>query len=163
MLIKPKEIEIKSNVGGEEEIYTYRIGRYNGLDGLEFVEYATDIVKSGLNFNGTTKGLLKECLIKMGRFIEAVIKSDTEDDRYILLDNATVLGAYLPDAETSMQLMKELHDYNSFFLNTENLSIQSASWMDRIEELIVETLERSPLFSSQEDTQRSESLENTTM
>lgn len=154
MLIKPKRIEITSHVGGEETKVAYNIGRYDGFYGLELVEYATDILKSGLNIlKNTKKGLMCECLEKMGKFIEAVVTDDHGEERLILLDNRTLLSAYMPDVEVSMKLMMEVHDYNTFFLNSANLLKQSVGWMGRVEELIVETLERSLHSSSQVDTQ----------
>ncbi len=114
-LIKPKEVEYISKVGGEEITCRFMIGRYNGLDGLDLIEYATDILKSGVNPTGTKKGLLRECMIKMGPYIEAI----NDEGKQVSLSNAKIMAAYLPDPEMSMRLMRDVHDYNTFLLNSE--------------------------------------------
>lgn len=140
MLIKPERITIKTYVAGQEENYMFRIGRYDGLNGLELIEYATDILKNGLNLTNSTRGLLKECMIKMGKYIEAVSVDDKGNEVFVPLDNELVLQAYLPNVEVSMRLMMELHDYNTFFLNSANLLKESASWLTKLQQLIVKTL-----------------------
>jgi len=132
-LIKPKEVKFTvPDEDGIETEYVYVIGKYNGLEGLDFIEYVAEIFKNGLNFNETRKGLLRECMVKMGKYIEAV----TADGNKVSLANELILGAHLPNAEVAMQLMMAVHDYNTFFLKTANLSSQSHSIVTKASELI---------------------------
>ena len=152
-LIKPKEVEYISKVGGEEITCRFMIGRYNGLDGLDLIEYATDILKSGANPTGTKKGLLRECMIKMGPYIEAI----NDEGKQVSLSNAKIMAAYLPDPEMSMRLMRDVHDYNTFFLNSENLLKQSLSWMDKLKVSVTKTLTKLQATSSEKKQRRTKS------
>lgn len=152
-LIKPKEVEYTSKVGGEEITCRFMIGRYNGLEGLDIIEYVTDILKSGVNPTGTKKGLLRDCMIKMGPYIDAV----NDEGNQVSLSNAKIMAAYLPDPEMTMRLMRDVHDYNTFFLNSENLLKQSLSWMDKLKVSVTKTLTNLQATSSAKKRQRTKS------
>lgn len=155
MLLKPKEIEIESYVADEDEIFKFRIGRYDGYNGLDLIEYVTEIAKTGFNITGETKkGVLKECLKRMGHYIEAIDKDDKGKTIYVPLNTELALQTYLTNVEVSMKLMIELHDYNTFFLSTESLLTTSTSWIQKLEKLVIETLMKSLDISSVQDTQQ---------
>lgn len=133
-LIEPEEITVVSKVGGTETEHVFMIGKYDGYNGLDLIEYSADVLKSGLNPSATRKGALKECMQKMGPYIEAVVETD-EGRKYIKLNTGKFLTQFLPDPETSMQIMMKLHNRNTFFLNTDRLLKESLSWADKLKVL----------------------------
>lgn len=154
MLLKPKRITITTEVSGIEEKYIFNIGRYNGLDGLEMIEYATDIIKSGFNFSGSKKGLLRECMVKMGKYIEAVVEHEGKE-KAVSLENEKILAANLADPEVAMHLMLQLHNYNTFFLRADNLLTKSLSITESIEKYAQKILMVLQESLSQKDSQHS--------
>ena len=155
-LIEPEEIIIKTKAGGTEKEYKYMIGKYDGFNGLDLIEYAADILKSGVNPTQTKKGLLRECMQKMGKYIEAVVETE-EGVKYVKLDTVKMLETFLPDPETSMKLMRSVHDKNTFFLNSERLLKESLSWMDKLRLSVTKTLTQLQASSSDKKPQRSKS------
>lgn len=155
MLIKPKQITLVSNLDGKSEEFIYNIGRYSALDGLDMIEYVTDILKSGVNFSGTKKGLLRECLIRMGKYIEAV-RQTPEGEKCVILDNPKMLEVAIPDGETAMALMVELHNYNTFFLKTDSILRQSSYLVNLFDNLLQGILTKYVVPLSQKDSQPTE-------
>jgi hypothetical protein len=134
-LMKPKEITLSSNVNGEKVERKYNIGRYDGYSGLYMIGLGAELIDSAARkkmlatdgiFAKKLQGMLKE----QGQYIEAVT-----DDGVASLDTVKMLKACVPDQDIALQLMREVHDYNTALFSSANLLNRSQKWMEKAQEL----------------------------
>lgn len=134
-LMKHKQITLTSNVNGEKEERTYNIGRYDGYTGLYMIGLGAELLDSAARkkmlstdqvFAKKLQGVLKE----QGKYIEIVT-----DDGAALLDTVNMLKMAVPDPDIALQLMREVHDYNTALFSSANLLSRSQKWMEKAQEL----------------------------
>ena len=135
MLKKPKEITLTSNVNGEKEERTYNIGRYDGYTGLYMIGLGAELIDSAarkkmLATDKIFAKKLQDMLKEQGKYIELV----TEDGA-TSLEPISMLKAGIPDPDIALQLMREVHDYNTALFNSANLLNRSQKWMAKAQEL----------------------------
>lgn len=157
MLMKPKEITLTSNVNKEKVEVTFNIGRYNGYDGLYMIGLGAELLDSAARkkmmsndqvFAKKLQAMLKE----QGKFIEVVTDSGTAS-----LDTVKMLQTTIPDPDIALQLMREVHDYNTALFNSANLLSKSQSMMKKLQELGTKMLSQLSPSSSEKKPQRSKS------
>ena len=135
MLKKPKEITLTSNVNGEIEERTYNIGRYDGYTGLYMIGLGAELIDSAarkkmLSTDKIFARKLQDMLKEQGKYIELV----TEDGA-TSLEPISMLRAGIPDPDIALQLMREVHDYNTALFSSANLLNRSQKWMAKAQEL----------------------------
>lgn len=134
-LMKPKEITLTSNVNGEKVEKTYNIGRYDGYTGLYMIGLGAELLDSAarkkmLSTDKIFAKKLQDMLKEQGKYIELVT-----DDGTASLDTVNMLKAAVPDPDIALQLMREVHDYNTSLFSSANLYSRSQKWMKAAKEL----------------------------
>ena len=135
MLKKPKQITLSSNVNGEKEERTYNIGRYDGYTGLYMIGLGAELIDSAarkkmLATDKIFAKKLQDMLKEQGKYIELVT-----DDGVASLETVSMLKAAIPDPDIALQLMREVHDYNTALFSSANLSSRFQKWMETAQEL----------------------------
>lgn len=134
-LKKPKRITLTSNVNGEKEERTYNIGRYDGYTGLYMIGLGAELLDSAarkkmLSTDTVFAKKLQDMLKEQGKYIELVT-----DDGAVSLEPVNMLKAAVPDVDIALQLMREVHDYNTALFSSANLLSRSQKWMEKAHEL----------------------------
>tara|TARA_R110000765_G_scaffold54753_3_gene108988 strand:+ start:433 stop:909 length:477 start_codon:yes stop_codon:yes gene_type:complete len=134
-LKKPKEITLMSNVNGEKVSVTYNIGRYDGYSGLFMIGLGAELIDSAarkkmLATDKIFAKKLQDMLKEQGQYIERVT-----DDGAALLDTVKMLKTCVPDPDIALQLMREVHDYNTALFSSANLLSRSQKWMETAQKL----------------------------
>ena len=73
---------------------------------------------------------LQDMLREQGQYIEMV-----NDEGAALLDNVKMLKTCVPDPDIALQLMREVHDYNTALFSSANLLNRSQKWMETVQKL----------------------------
>ncbi|AHK11693.1 tail assembly chaperone [Shewanella sp. phage 1/41] len=112
-LMKSKQITLTSNVNGEKEERIYNIGRYDGYTGLYMIGLGAELLDSAarkkmLSTDTVFAKKLQDMLKEQGKYIELVT-----DDGAASLEPVSMLKAAVPDVDIALQLMREVHDYNT--------------------------------------------------
>lgn len=134
-LMKPKQITLTSNVNGEKEERTYNIGRYDGYTGLYMIGLGAELLDSAarkkmLSTDTVFAKKLQDMLKEQGKYIELVT-----DDGAASLEPVNMLKAAVPDVDIALQLMREVHDYNTALFSSANLLSRSQKMMEKGQEL----------------------------
>lgn len=134
-LMKAKEITLTSNVNGEKEERKYNIGRYDGYTGLYMIGLGAELLDSAARKKMLTTDKifakkLQDMLKEQGKYIEVVT-----DDGAASLEAVNMLKASIPDPDIALQLMREVHDYNTALFSSANLLSRSQKWMEKAHEL----------------------------
>lgn len=134
-LKKPKRITLTSNVNGEKEERTYNIGRYDGYTGLYMIGLGAELLDSAarkkmLSTDTVFAKKLQDMLKEQGKYIELAT-----DDGAVSLEPVNMLKAAVPDVDIALQLMREVHDYNTALFSSANLLSRSQKWMEKAHEL----------------------------
>ena len=95
---------------------------------------------------------LQDMLKEQGKYIELVT-----DDGAASLDTVNMLKAAVPDPDIALQLMREVHDYNTALFSSANLYSRSQKWMKAAKELGTKMLDHLQGFSSERKPRRSKS------
>ena len=135
MLKKPKQITLTSNVNGEKEERTYNIGRYDGYTGIYMIGLGAELIdaaarKKMLATDKIFAKKLQDMLKEQGKYIELV-----NDDGVASLETVSMLKVAIPDPDMALQLMREVHDYNTALFSSANLLNRSQKWMATAQEL----------------------------
>lgn len=142
MLIKPKEITLTSKVGGETISKTYQIGRYPALEGVYMLGLVSEIldVAARNKTTGTDKLFatkIKDTALEACKYVAAKMPNG----EFISLANSEeLINAHVPDQEMLLQLVRAVHDYNSFFFSSERILKTSLGWMDLVKAQITKIL-----------------------
>ncbi|AHK11692.1 tail assembly chaperone [Shewanella sp. phage 1/41] len=134
-LMKSKQITLTSNVNGEKEERIYNIGRYDGYTGLYMIGLGAELLDSAarkkmLSTDTVFAKKLQDMLKEQGKYIELVT-----DDGAASLEPVSMLKAAVPDVDIALQLMREVHDYNTALFSSANLLSRSQKWMEKAHEL----------------------------
>lgn len=120
-LIEPKTITLTSEVrkGVTKE---FKIGAYPALEGarlLGLFAEAVDVAarKKSKEVSGLFGDNLKALAIEVCQYIEVKLSNGN----WQKLDNEPLINAHIPDYEMLFKLVRETHDYNSFFFNSGRL------------------------------------------
>ena len=156
-LLKPKQITLTSNVNVVKEERVYNIGRYDGYTGLYMIGLGAELLDSAarkkmLSTDKVFAKKLQDMLKEQGKYIELVT-----DDGAASLDTVNMLKAAVPDPDIALQLMREVHDYNTALFSSANLYSRSQKWMKAAEELGTKMLDHLQGFSSERKPRRSKS------
>jgi hypothetical protein len=138
-LIKPKEITLASNVGGEEVSKEFRLGRYPATEGLFIFGMAIEVLGSAATPHKSDivpARKMQELAIEICKYVEAKMPSGD----YIRLNQKMLIDAHVPDYEMLFQLVRGAHDWNSGFFSTDRLLKTSLSVIDKAKLLITKTL-----------------------
>ena len=124
-----------SNVNGEKVSVTYNIGRYDGYSGLFMIGLGAELIDSAarkkmLATDKIFAKKLQDMLKEQGQYIERVT-----DDGAALLDTVKMLKTCVPDPDIALQLMREVHDYNTALFSSANLLSRSQKWMETAQKL----------------------------
>jgi hypothetical protein len=156
-LIKPKSVTLKSSVGGEEVEKTFQIGRYPATQSIEMVTRGAALLRDAVKGNPGNSEQYAKSFQKLGidmcKFVEAAMPSGD----YIGLSSDHMINAHIPDADMFLLLMREVHDYNSNFMNTGRLFKTSRSLMDQAKAQITGILSQFSASSSPKSNPRSKS------
>lgn len=134
-LKKPKEVTLTSNVNGEKVSVTYNIGRYDGYSGLFMIGLGAELIDSAarkkmLSTDKIFAKKLQDMLKEQGKYIEMV-----NEDKAVVLDTVSMLKTCIPDPDIALQLMREVHDYNTALFSSANLLSRSQKWMETAQKL----------------------------
>lgn len=134
-LMKHKQITLTSNVNGEKEERTYNIGRYDGYTGLYMIGLGAELLDSAarkkmLATDKIFAKKLQDMLKEQSKYIEYVT-----DDGVTSLESTSMLKVAVPDVDIALQLMREVHDYNTALFSSANLLSRSQKWMEKAHEL----------------------------
>lgn len=134
-LMKHKQITLTSNVNGDKEERTYNIGRYDGYTGLYMIGLGAELLDSAarkkmLATDKIFAKKLQDMLKEQSKYIEYVT-----DDGVASLESTSMLKAAVPDVDIALQLMREVHDYNTALFSSANLLSRSQKWMEKAQEL----------------------------
>lgn len=155
-LIKPKEVTLTSNVGGEKKETTFLIGRYPADKSVEMITRGAavlrDAAKGSANNSVDFAKSLQQLGIDMCEYVEALV-----GESQIPLTNSHVRGAHIGDADMYLQLMREVHDHNTNFMNSGRLLKTSLSLVDQAKAQITRILSQFSDSSSAKSKQRSKS------
>lgn len=156
-LFKKKEITLTSNVNNEKVSVTFNIGRYNGYDGLYMIGLGAELLdaaarKKMMSNDQVFAKKLQAMLKEQGKFIEVVTDSGAAS-----LDTVKMLQTTIPDPDIALQLMREVHDYNTALFSSANLLSKSQSMMKKLQELGIKMLDQFSRSSSEKKPQRSKS------
>lgn len=155
-LIKPKEITLTSQVGGESIGKTFNLGRYPSTEGMYLFGLAIEVLGSAAKPGSSDivpAKKLQEFAIEICKYVEAEMPSG----EFIRLDKKFLIDSHVPDYEMLFRLVREIHDYNSFFFNSGRLLKTSLSLMDQAKLLVTKTLTQFSASSSQKRQPRSKS------
>ena len=135
MLKKPKQITLTSNVNGEKEERVYNIGRYDGYTGIYMIGLGAELIDSAarkkmLATDKIFAKKLQDMLKEQGQYIELVT-----DEGDASLETVSMLKAAIPDPDIALELMREVHDYNTALFSSANLLSRSQKWMEKAQEL----------------------------
>ena len=135
MLKKPKKITLTSNVNGETEEREYNIGRYDGYTGLYMIGLGAELLDSAarkkmLATDKIFAKKLQDMLKEQGPYIELVTEDGTAS-----LETVSMLRTAIPDPDIALQLMREVHDYNTALFSSANLLSRSQKWTEMAQEL----------------------------
>ena len=154
--IKPKEITLKSQVLQDDRERTFRISRYPATEGVELFMMAAEVLgamaKPSSSSNISAEKT-KAFVIKICGYVESQMPSGD----YIKLNSKLLIDAHIPDYEMLFKIVREVHDYNSFFFNSGRLLKTSLSLMDQAKLLISKTLTQFSQPSSVKKSPRSKS------
>jgi hypothetical protein len=134
-LMKHKQVTLTSNVNGQKEERTYNIGRYDGYTGLYMIGLGAELLDSAarkkmLSTDQVFAKKLQGVLEAQGKYVEIVT-----DDGCAVLDTIKMLKVSVPDPDIALQLMREVHDYNTALFSSANLLTRSQKWMEKAQEL----------------------------
>jgi hypothetical protein len=154
-LIKPTEKTIKSEVGGEKSEKTFAIGRYPATQAIEMITRGAALLRDAVKGNPSNSEQYAQAFQKLGidmcKFVEA--KTPSGDFQPLIGDH--LINVHIADADMFLMLMREVHDYNTNFMNTGRLFKTSRSLMDQAKAQITGILSRFSGLSSAKDKQPS--------
>lgn len=130
-LIEPKKITLKSKVreGAEKEL---RIGYYPATEGIRLLGLFTETIdvaarKKSKDVNGLFGETLQKFAIEVCQYVDVKLKNG----EWHRLNSEVMINAHIADYEMLLSLVREVHDYNSFFFNSGKLLKTSLKWMDQ--------------------------------
>ena len=135
-LMKHKQVTLTSNVNGDKEERTYNIGRYDGYTGLFMIGLGAELLDSAarkkmLSTDQIFAKKLQDMLKEQAKYIEWVHDEGVAN----LGDSMAALKLAVPDVDIALQLMREVHDYNTALFSSANLLTRSQKWMEKAQEL----------------------------
>lgn len=136
-LIKSTEITLHSGLHGIDK--TFKISRYPATEGVYLIGMAVEVLGSTVSPSGADKVSSKkvqEFVIEVCKYVEA----QTDGGDFVRLNQKLLIDAHVPDYELLMLLVREVHDWNSNFFNTDRILKGSLSLMDKAKHLITKTL-----------------------
>ena len=154
--IKPKEITLTPEVHDDKSPRHFRIGRYPATEGVKLFGMAVEVLSAMAKPSSSdvvSSEKMREFSIEICKYVEARMPNDG----YIRLDSKLLINAHVPDYEMLFKLVREVHDYNSFFFSSARLLKTSLSLMDQAKLLISKTLTQFSQPSKQAGKQASKS------
>lgn len=157
MLIKPKEVTLTSSVGGEEIKKTFQIGRYPATVAVEMTTRGAALLRDAIKGSASNSREFAKSFQELGNDMCRYVEAQMPNGDYVALENEHLINAHIADADMFLQLMREVHDYNTNFMNTGRLFSTSRSLMDQARAQITEILSRFSGSSSVNGKPRSKS------
>lgn len=157
MLIKAKTITLTSKVGGETTTKTFNIGRYPATEGVYMIGRVSELLKDGLRPDAKNTGSFAKRLREVSIEVCAYVEAKLPNGEFIALSSNEMINAHVSDGEMMLQLMKEVHDWNTFFFNSGRLLKTSRSMMDNIKQQTTKILSQLLGSSSQKNKRNSTS------
>lgn len=154
-LIKPKEITLKTEVGGEENNKTFNIGRYPAISSIEMVTRGAALLRDAVKGNPANSEAYAKSFQKLGVDMCAYVEVQMPDGNYTPLSNSHLINAHITDADMFLMLMREVHDYNTNFMNTVRIFKTSRTLLDQAKAQITGILNRFSASSSVKSKPRS--------
>lgn len=156
-LIKPKEITLKTEVGGDSAEKVFNVGRYPATVAIEMTTRGAALLRDAIKGNPGNSEQYSKSFQKLGIDMCKYVEVKTPNGEFMPLSNDHLINAHIPDADMFLMLMREVHDYNTGFMSSERLFKTSRSLMDQAKAQITETLSRFSAFSSPKSKPRSKS------
>jgi len=161
-LIKPKEITLKSSVGGDSAEKTFQVGRYPATQAVEMITRGAALLRDAVKGNSESSEAYARSFQKLGNDMCRFVEVKMPNGEFTALANDHLINAHVPDADMFLLLMKEVHDYNTGFMNTGRLFGMSRSLMDKAEALITPILNQFSASSSPKSRPRSKNSAKST-
>ena len=158
-LIKPKEITIES--GSDKK--TFQVGRYPATQAVEMITRGAALLRDAVKGNPANSEAYAKSFQKLGNDMCQFVEAKMPNGDYTPLSTEHMIDAHIADADMFFQLMREVHDYNTNFMNTGALFRTSRSLMDQAKAQITGILSQFSDSSSAKSKPRSPSSgKNTT-
>lgn len=135
MLIKAEEITLHSNI--DDVDVKVRIGRYPATTGAELIGDGAYLVQMTARNDPKFGLVLKEKAIKICEYAEAL----APNGEWVSLNSKEMIDLYISDGETLLDLVRKIHDHNTFFLNSTNLLKGSQKFLGKIKEQATKTFQ----------------------
>lgn len=156
-LIKAKEITLRSNVGEEPAEKTFQIGRYPATQAIEMITRGASLLRDAVKGNPGNSEAYAKSFQKLGVDMCKFVEVQMPNGEFQPLNNAHLIDAHIPDGDMFLQLMKEVHDANTGFLNSDRLFKASRSLISQAKEQITSTFSQWQASSSPKSKPRSKS------
>ena len=131
MLNKPKTITLTSSVGGETAEKTFRIGRYPATIAIEMTTRGAALLRDAIKGNPSNSEQYAKAFQKLGVDMCQYVEAQKPDGEFISIAGEKMLNAFIDDGDMFLQLMREVHDYNTDFFNTARLFRASNSLLEQ--------------------------------
>lgn len=131
MLIKPKEITLKSNVGDEPAEKTFQIGRYPATQAIEMITRGASLLRDAVKGNPGNSEAYAKSFQKLGVDMCKFVEVQMPNGEFVALASGHLIDAHIPDGDMFLMLMREVHDHNTGFMETGRLFKTSRSLMDQ--------------------------------
>ena len=161
-LIKPKQIILKSRVDSDATEKTFSIGRYPALDAVEMIARVSAVLRDSAKGNPQTAIELAKSMKQLATDVCQYVEVELPNGDPLALNNPHMINAHITDGEMLLDLVRQVHDYNTFFLNSGNLLKTSRTLVDQAREQITGILSQLSASSSPKSKPRSKKSAKTT-
>lgn len=160
-LIKPKEITLKTDLGESTE-KTFMIGRYPATESIEMVTRGAALLRDAVKGSPANSEQYAKSFQKLGVDMCKYVEAKMPDGNFIALSSEHMINAHIADSDMFFMVMREVHDYNTNFMNTGRLFGASLSLMDQAKAQITQILSQFSASSSAKSKPRSKSSAKST-
>lgn len=161
-LIKPKTITLKSDVGGEKNQKTFNIGRYPATESIEMITRGAALLRDAVKGNPANSEQYAKSFQKLGNDMCKFVEAQMPSGEFVALSNDHLINAHISDGDMFLLLMREVHDYNTGFMNTGRILGTSRSLMEQAKAQITQIFSRFSDLSSPSVKPRSKTSEKST-
>jgi hypothetical protein len=161
-IIKPKEITLKTEVGDEKNEKTFNIGRYPASSAVEMITRGAALLRDAVKGNASNSESYAKSFQKLGMDMCKYVEVRMPNGEFTELSNDLLINAHITDADMFLLLMREVHDYNTNFMNTGRIFKTSRSLMEQAKAQITGILSRFSDSSSAKSKPRSKTCARST-
>ncbi len=162
MLIKPKEITLNSSVSGEAVGKEFQIGRYPATQAIEMITRGASLLRDAVKGSPANSEQYAKAFQKLGNDMCKFVEAKMPNGEYVALSSDHLINAHIPDGDMFLLLMREVHDYNTNFMNSGRIFKMSRSLIDQAKAQITQISSLFSGLSSVNAKQRSQNSEKNT-